>query len=144
LRIVSEYADPAVRVGNIDLAGGYYGLIIVPQVQGREQRRRRWGAPRAMLLAGAPLAALEVQGTEVRNCERRDSQLDGPNAPGWVAREERAATSVRRAGGEATLRALAPAEARARGIECPKCRFGGGAFCWSRPVSHLAALRGGT
>ena len=40
-------------------------------------------------------------------CERRDSQLDGPNAPGWVASEERAATSVRRAGGEATLRALA-------------------------------------
>jgi len=30
-----------------------------------------------------------------------------------------------------------------RHIECPKCRFGGGAFCWSRPVPHLAALRGG-
>src|ERR1044071_3988821 len=29
--------------------------------RGREQRRRRWGAPRAMLLAGAPLAAPEVQ-----------------------------------------------------------------------------------
>jgi len=62
-----------------------------------------------MLLAGAPLAAPEVQGTEARNCERRDSQLDGPNASGRVAREERAVTSVRRAGGEATLRALASA-----------------------------------
>ena len=40
-------------------------------------------------------------------CERRDRQQDGPNAPGWVASEERAVTSVRRAGGEATLRALA-------------------------------------
>ena len=45
-------------------------------------------------------------GTEVRDCERRDSQLDGPNAPGRVASEERAAMSVRRAGGEATVWAL--------------------------------------
>jgi len=22
-------------------------------------------------------------------------------------------------------------------VECPKCRFGGGAVCWSRPVPHL-------
>jgi ribosomal protein S8E len=43
-------------------------------------------------------------------CKRRDRQLDGPNAPGWVASEERAATSVRRVGGEATLRALVLAE----------------------------------
>jgi hypothetical protein len=56
-----------------------------------------------MLLAGAPLAAGAAQRAI---CERRDGQLDGPNAPGRVAREERAATSVRRAGGEATLRAL--------------------------------------
>lgn len=42
-----------------------------------------------------------------RDRERRDSQLDGPNAPGWAASEERATTSVRRAGGEATLQALA-------------------------------------
>ena len=41
-----------------------------------------------------------------RDCERRDSQLDGPNAPGWAAREEWAATSVRRVGGEATVWAL--------------------------------------
>jgi len=38
-------------------------------------------------------------------CERRDSQQDGPNAPGWAASEERATTSVRRVGGEATLQA---------------------------------------
>jgi len=31
------------------------------QMNGREQRRRRWGAPRAMLLAGAPLAARQAQ-----------------------------------------------------------------------------------
>src|ERR1044071_4506100 len=42
-----------------------------------------------------------------RECERRDRQQDGPNAPGRAASEERAATSVRRVGGEATLRALA-------------------------------------
>jgi len=60
-----------------------------------------------MLLAGAPIAARQAQRNLARDCERRDSQLDGPNAPGRVAREERAATSVRRAGGEATLRALA-------------------------------------
>jgi hypothetical protein len=64
------------------------------------------GAPRAMLLAGAPLAARQEQRNLARDCERCDRQLDGPNAPGWVAREERAATSVRRAGGEATVWAL--------------------------------------
>ena len=40
-------------------------------------------------------------------CKRRDRKQDGPNAPGRVAREERVATSVRRVGGEATLRAPA-------------------------------------
>jgi hypothetical protein len=111
---------------------------------GREQRRRRWGAPRAMLLAGAPLARAAGAGTEARHCERRDGQQDGPNASGRAAREERAATSVRRVGGEAILRALATTRSVGRRrIECPKCRFGGGAFCWSRPVPHLAALRGG-
>jgi len=84
--------------------------LLMPTCTGREQRRRRWGAPRAMLLAGAPLAALKVQGTEAGDCEQRDRQLDGLNAPGWVASEERAATSVRRVGGEATLRALALAD----------------------------------
>ena len=59
-----------------------------------------------MLLAGAPLAARQEQRNLARDCERCDRQLDGPNAPGWVAREERAATSVRRAGGEATVWAL--------------------------------------
>jgi hypothetical protein len=66
-----------------------------------------------MLLAGAPLAAEKRGATPRANCERRafpagrrDGQLDGPNAPGWAAREERAATSVRRAGGEATVWAL--------------------------------------
>jgi hypothetical protein len=67
---------------------------------------RAGGARRAMLLAGAPLARAGGASTETRDCERRDRQLDGPNAPGWAAHEERAATSVRRAGGEATLRAL--------------------------------------
>jgi len=33
----------------------------IMQMNGREQRRRRWGAPRAMLLAGAPLAARQAQ-----------------------------------------------------------------------------------
>ena len=55
--------------------------------------------------AGAP-----QQGTI---CERRDSRLDGPNVPERVASEERAATSVRRVGGEATLRALALTNSRA-------------------------------
>src|ERR1041385_4656987 len=59
-----------------------------------------------MLVAGAPLAALQAQRNLAR-CEWRDRQLDGPNARGRVAREERAATSVRRVCGEATLRALA-------------------------------------
>src|ERR1043166_9801851 len=59
-----------------------------------------------MLLAGAPLAARQAQRNLARDCERRDGQLDGPNAPGWAAREERAATSVRRAGGEAPVWAL--------------------------------------
>ena len=40
------------------------------------------------------------------NCERRDSQQDGLNASGRAASEERAATSVRRAGGEAAVWAL--------------------------------------
>jgi hypothetical protein len=98
-----------------------------------------------MLLAGAMLAALLAQPQQGAICERRDGQLDGPNAPGRVASEERAATSVRRVGGEATLRALAfTGAAGVPKIECPKCRFGGGAVCWSRPVPHLAALRGGT
>src|SRR5436305_6622072 len=66
-----------------------------------------------MLLAGAPLAARQAQRNLARGCERRDSQLDGPNAPGWAAREERAATSVRRVDGEATLRALALTDSRA-------------------------------
>jgi hypothetical protein len=33
----------------------------IMQMNRREQRRRRWGAPRAMLLAGAPLAARQTQ-----------------------------------------------------------------------------------
>jgi hypothetical protein len=85
-----------------------------------------------MQLSGAPLAALEVQGTEAPNRERRDRQLDGPNAPGWVAREERAATSVRRVGGEATLRALAfkdewlpGEESSARRVASAAARFAG-------------------
>src|SRR5437868_12549607 len=77
-------------------------------MNGREQRRRRWGAPRAMLLPGALLAALELQGSEARNCERRDRQLDGPNAPGWAAREERPARSDARAAGAAIFIAEVP------------------------------------
>jgi hypothetical protein len=60
-----------------------------------------------MLLVGAPLARAAGANRNKARCERRDDQLDGPNAPAWAASEERAATSVRRAGGEATLRALA-------------------------------------
>jgi hypothetical protein len=57
---------------------------------------------------GGRAARRAAGATQLReNCERRDSQLDGPNAPGRAASEERAATSVRRVGGEATLRALA-------------------------------------
>src|SRR5947199_5274509 len=41
----------------------------------REQRRRRWGAPRAMLLAAAPLARAAGATFETRNCERRDGRL---------------------------------------------------------------------
>ena len=65
-------------------------------------------------------------------CERRDRQLDGPNAPGRVAREERAATSVRRECGEATLWALALASGRfdctessARSVVSAAARFAG-------------------
>jgi len=45
--------------------------------------------------------------TKTRNCERRDRQLEGPNAPGWWRVRNGAATSVRWAVGEATLWALA-------------------------------------
>jgi len=45
-------------------------------------------------------------GNTARDCERRDRQQDGPNARGRVAREEWAATSVRRVVVEATLWAL--------------------------------------
>ena len=89
-----------------------------------------------MLLAGAPFAARQAQRNLAR-CERHDRQPDGPNAPGRAAREERAATSVRRAGGEATLRALAFPEvdwcATYRVPEVSLRR---------RRVPHLAALRG--
>ena len=51
-----------------------------------------------MLLTGATLAAPLAQSQQGAICERRDSQLDGPNAPGRAAREERAATSVRQGG----------------------------------------------
>ena len=45
------------------------------------------GAPRGMLLAGAPLAAPEAQSAEAHDCERRDGQQDAPNAPGgWRVR----------------------------------------------------------
>jgi hypothetical protein len=44
--------------------------------------------------ARRPLGATQLRTI----CERRDSQQDGPNAPGRVASEERAATSVRRGG----------------------------------------------
>jgi hypothetical protein len=60
-----------------------------------------------MLLAGAPLAAARRKPQLGAICERRDSQQDDPNAPGRAAREERAATSVRRVDGEAALRAPA-------------------------------------
>ena len=70
--------------------------------------------------------------TEPRNYERRDSQLDGPNAQGWVASEERAATSVRRVGVEATLRARSFAdgvveygESSARSVASAAARFAG-------------------
>src|ERR1043166_1783900 len=85
-----------------------------------------------MLLAGAPLAARQAQRNLARDCERRDRLLDGPNAPGWAAREERAATSVRRAGGESTLRALGFSEvvleceeSSARSVDSAAARFAG-------------------
>ena len=42
-----------------------------------------------MLLAGTPLAARQAQRNLARACGRRDRQLDGPNAPGRAASEER-------------------------------------------------------
>jgi len=114
------------------------------RLHGREQRRRRWGAPRAMLLAGAPLAAPKVQAlrreiasgvTDNRMTRTRQGGRRVRNGP------RRACAG---AGGEATLRALPSLRHRLNARkECPQCRFGGGAFCWSRPVPHLAALRGG-
>ena len=78
-------------------------------------------------------------------CERRDRRQDGPNAPGWVAREERAATSVRRAGGEAIFRALASRQSRstamkssARSVASAAARFAG-----RGPFLTFAARRGG-
>jgi hypothetical protein len=41
-----------------------------------------------MLLAGTPLAAPQALVADARNCERRDSQLDSPYAPGRAAPEE--------------------------------------------------------
>jgi hypothetical protein len=74
---------------------------------GWEQRRRRVGRAEGHAVGWCD-ARRALGATQLRaNCERRDSQLDGPNALGRVASEERAATSVRRVGGEATLRALA-------------------------------------
>ena len=67
-----------------------------------------------------------------RVCKRRDRQLDGPNAPGWAASEERAATSVRRVGGEATLsgtraneRPHINHESSARSVASAVARFAG-------------------
>jgi|ERR1051325_557733 hypothetical protein len=76
------------------------------QVNGREQRRRRWGAPRAMLLTGAPLAATNTQ----RNSARPASGV----TDNWMARTRLGGRRVRngprralrRAGGEATVWAL--------------------------------------
>jgi hypothetical protein len=65
---------------------------------------------------------------------RRDRQQDGPNARGRVASKERAVTSVRRAGGEATVWALGsalnvhtckPNESSAQTVASATARFDG-------------------
>ena len=96
--------------------------------------------PSCWLARRSPRRRCKHQGA---NCERRDGQLDGPNAPGWVASENGprracAGRVVKRHFGHSPYLVLLVM----RKIECPKCRFGGGAVCWSRPVPHLAALRG--
>jgi len=58
-----------------------------------------------MLLAGAPLAARQAHRNFARTASGVTDNRMVRTRQG-VAREERAATSVRRAGGEATLRAL--------------------------------------
>jgi hypothetical protein len=60
-----------------------------------------------MLLAGAPLAAPEAQSQLGAIASGVTGNWMARTRRGWAASEERAATSVRRVGGEATLRALA-------------------------------------
>ena len=95
-----------------------------------------------MLLAGAPFAAAQTH-VKTLDCERRDSQQDASNALGWVASEERVATSVRRVGGEATLRALASTEVvDMRRIECPTCRLAVARFAGRGPFLALRRREG--
>jgi len=80
-------------------------------MNGWEQRRRRWGAPRAMLLAGAPLAAPEVQALRRGIASGvAASRMARTRQGGWRVRNgpRRACAGM---GGEATLRALVLADA---------------------------------
>ena len=97
---------------------------ILSRRQGREQRRRRWGAPRDMLLAGATLVALQAQRNKVRFASGvTTNRMSRTRQGGWRVRNGPRRACVGRA---------------------VKRHFGGGAVCWSWPVPQLAALRGGT
>src|ERR1051325_10925455 len=71
-----------------------YAKIIVVR-EGREQRRRRWGAPRAMLLAGTPRAARQTQ----RNLARCASDVTDDRMARTRRGGRRVRNGPRRAGG---------------------------------------------
>ena len=79
-------------------------------------------------------------------CERRDTQQDSPNAPGWAAREERLAICFGgMCGCEARSSAFTEAyRGRSSGCEGAAVRLiaRGGRQNKLRAVPHLAALRG--
>src|ERR1700740_1454283 len=55
---------------------------------GREQRRRRWGAPRAMLLAGTPLAARQAQRNLAIASGVTGNRMVRTRMGGWRVRNE--------------------------------------------------------
>ena len=85
-----------------------------------------------MLLAGTPLAAPKVQVLRLEIASGVTGNRMVRTRQGRATREERAATCVRRVGGEATLRALASArlvcehdESSARSVASAAARFAG-------------------
>jgi len=100
------------------------------------------GAPRAMLLAGAPLARAGGASTEARIASGAKAN--------WMARTRLGGRRVRNGPRRAcagwrwgnTSGTRLHRDVDVRRIECPKCRLGGGAFCWSGPFLTLRRCEG--